>query len=402
MLIYLVGGSLRDKILGLKIIDKDWVIFNGLKNNLIKYKFFQIGKNFPVFIHPITKDEYSLARFEKKNEIGYKGFYVNYNFFVKIEEDLYRRDLSINSIAESIYGGIVDPYYGINDIKIRALRHISLAFIEDPVRVLRVARFKSKLHNYNFFVSYETLDLMKYVVDVCELDSLSPERIWKEIIKTFEVGNLKLFFSILYKCNGLDIIKPLLNIVMFCYILKNKYNKIYILDFLYFYINIIFLIHDNFTYKIIKFFYKIMNFILLYNIFTNFYKYKIFMCLIIYDVFKFYKLSNLYYLLINNLFYYNVYIINFSLLDPRLIIKFLENLDAFRRPKICKKILLLMLINLDIFNCNFNNLLILYNILCFLNKKCFFINYNFYLYKKIKYIAYMIKINLVSNYISNL
>ena len=191
---FLVGGALRDKFLGQKAIDKDWLVINCLQNFLLKYKFIKIGKAFPIFVHPITKEEYALARIEKKENYGYKGFYVNFNYFIKIEDDLYRRDLSINSFAENYFGNIVDPYNGIYDLKIRILRHVSLFFMEDPIRILRVARFVSKLYNYNFFIAYETLDLMNCIIINYEINLLSPERVWKEFVKIFEIGEIKFFF----------------------------------------------------------------------------------------------------------------------------------------------------------------------------------------------------------------
>ncbi|QQG46813.1 MAG: hypothetical protein HYZ30_01815 [Candidatus Azosocius agrarius] len=398
MIIYLVGGYIRDKILGIKATDKDWVIINGLKNFLIKYKFLKIGKHFSVFIHPITKEEYSLARFEKKYIYGYNGFYINCNFSITLKEDLYRRDLSINSIAKDVFFNIIDPYDGMNDVKVRVLRHISIFFMEDPVRILRVARFKSKLNNYNFFVSYETLDLMSYVINTCEMKYLSPERIWKEFIKIFDLLQLKCFFSVLYKCNGLNIISPVLDNFFCSVVLKSKYKNLYVKNYIYTYIYISSFIFKNVIYKIVVFFYKIINFLFLSEGLFIYGKYKNIIINFIYNVFKFYKLSNMHIFLISNLFYFNLYIVKFFFFDERIIVNFLEFFDAFRRPNLCKKFLLLMLIKVNILTYNFINIIILYDILSFINKKYFSINFNILLYKKCKYFFYKKKINLLRIY----
>ena len=397
MIIFLVGGSLRDRILGLKIVDNDWVIVGGIKNFLIKYKFFQVGKNFPIFIHPITKEEYSLARVEKKYYYGYKNFYINFNFFVTIEEDLYRRDLSINSIAKNFFGYfIIDPYNGINDVKIRILRHVSLFFIEDPIRILRIARFSAKFYNYSFFVAYETLDLIKYIVNTLEISVLPAERVWKEFIKVFNYGNLDYFFSILYKCEGIFIIKPLLSIFLYIPFFK---NSICLKNYIYFYMNLFCLIFYNFNYRMIVFYYKIINLFLKNKFLFLFFKYKFFCNLFINIFFSYYKLSNNYFYLINNLYFLNIFLLNFFYFDSRIVFKILTFLDFFRRSRFCKKFLLLVLIKLDIFFCNFINVLILYDIMSFINKKCFFLNYNFFIYKKVKYFNYKKKLSLLDNYL---
>ncbi|WMY97473.1 MAG: multifunctional CCA addition/repair protein [Arsenophonus sp.] len=208
MKIYLVGGAIRNKLLNLPITDRDWVVVGSNQKELINLGFQQVGKSFPVFIHPITKEEYALARKEKKNGIGYTGFSCQISSNIKIEEDLFRRDLTINAIAQSIDGKIIDPYNGINDIKKRILRHISSKFIEDPLRLLRVARFAAMLFKKKFTIAHETINLMRKIVLNKELSTIPAERIWKETEKALNSPAPEIFFITLKKCGALKILFP--------------------------------------------------------------------------------------------------------------------------------------------------------------------------------------------------
>ncbi len=213
MKFYLVGGAVRNKLLGLKVRDKDWVVIGSTYKEMINLGFIPIGNNFPVFIHPITKDEYALARKEKKKGIGYKGFSCNFSKNITLEEDLYRRDITINAIALDNLGKYYDPFGGINDINNRIIRHISIFFIDDPLRVLRIAKFYSQFYNFKFYIFYKTLKLMNKISNSGELLYLTSERIWLETEKVIKNCNLFLYFKILYKCNALNIIYPELNIL---------------------------------------------------------------------------------------------------------------------------------------------------------------------------------------------
>ena len=175
--VYLVGGAIRDRLLGLTSQEKDWVVINATPSDLTKLGYKQVGKSFPVFIHPKTGEEYALARKEIKSGKGYYGFKIDSNPNVTLEEDLSRRDLTINAIAEDNMGQIIDPFNGQKDLSNRVLRHVSNAFVEDPLRVLRVSRFKAKLHGLNFEIASETKRLLKEIVESGELKHLVPERI---------------------------------------------------------------------------------------------------------------------------------------------------------------------------------------------------------------------------------
>jgi tRNA nucleotidyltransferase (CCA-adding enzyme) len=204
MKIYLVGGAVRDQLLGLPVKEKDWVVVGSTPNEMRKNKFKQVGKDFPVFIHTKTGEEYALARTERKSGHGYTGFEFDTNPNVTLEEDLARRDLTINAIAQDEDGTLIDPYNGQDDIKNKKLRHVSDAFSEDPLRVLRVARFHANLRN--FTVVPETMDKIKEIVESGELEYLTPERIWLEMYKTEE--DLLPFFRFLGKCNALNGLFP--------------------------------------------------------------------------------------------------------------------------------------------------------------------------------------------------
>lgn len=209
MEIYLVGGAVRDKLLGLKNSDKDYCVTGATIADMLSQNFTQVGKDFPVFLHPKTKCEYALARTERKTSTGYTGFKVDFNPNISIEEDLYRRDLTINAIAEKD-GQLIDPYNGIEDINNRVLRHVSSAFVEDPLRVIRLARFYARFNYLGFTVAKETLDLCKEISATNELNSLSPERIWQETEKALKTNSPWLFFEFLQECNALKKVMPLL------------------------------------------------------------------------------------------------------------------------------------------------------------------------------------------------
>ncbi|MEI4259772.1 MAG: multifunctional CCA addition/repair protein [Candidatus Dasytiphilus stammeri] len=208
MKIFLVGGAIRDRLLNLPLKDKDWVIIGSTPEELIKQGFKPVGKDFPVFLHPISGEEYALARTEKKSGRGYRGFTCYTSPDITLEQDLYRRDLTINAIACDAQGKYYDPFNGSNDIFNRRLRHISNAFSEDPLRVLRVARFAACYDYLNFKIAPETLTLMRYMSDSGDLNYLSAERVWKETEISLRSRNPILYFQILRECHALSFIFP--------------------------------------------------------------------------------------------------------------------------------------------------------------------------------------------------
>ncbi len=216
--IYLVGGAVRDSLLGLNESDRpqsdrDWVVVGATVQTMLDQGYVQVGKDFPVFLHPRSKEEYALARTERKTGPGYTGFAFNTNASVTLEEDLQRRDLTINAIAQDEEGNLVDPYNGRDDIKNRILRHVSDAFIEDPLRVLRVARFAARFSHLGFRVADETMALMKTITASGELDHLVAERVWQEIEKSLNEKTPTVFFEILRECGALAVILPEVDIL---------------------------------------------------------------------------------------------------------------------------------------------------------------------------------------------
>ncbi|MGP1959703.1 MAG: multifunctional CCA addition/repair protein [Arsenophonus sp. NC-TX2-MAG3] len=211
MQIYLVGGAVRDQLLGLPVSDCDWVVVGATQDDLIKLGFQKVGKDFPVFLHPKTREEYALARTERKTGVGYTGFSYYAEPDVTIEEDLLRRDLIINAIAKTEDGQLIDPFHGKQDIKNRLLRHVSAAFVEDPLRVLRVARFAAQLTKQKFTIANETQLLMKKMVFNHELNTISAERIWKETEKALRSTSPEVYFCVLYDCGALAILFPEIN-----------------------------------------------------------------------------------------------------------------------------------------------------------------------------------------------
>lgn len=206
MEIFLVGGAVRDELLGLPIHERDWVIVGGSPEALIAQGFVPVGKDFPVFLHPKTHEEYALARTERKTGKGYKGFHFYASDDVTLEEDLKRRDLTINAIAKSSDGHYIDPYHGIEDIKNKTLRHVSDAFAEDPVRILRIARFASRFPA--FIVHPDTNQLMKNMVNAGEVDALVSERVWKEMSRALAATKPTQFFHVLANCCALAKLFP--------------------------------------------------------------------------------------------------------------------------------------------------------------------------------------------------
>jgi len=205
---YLVGGAVRDEILGYPFKEKDWVVVGATVDDMISAGYQQVGKDFPVFLHPETKEEYALARTERKTAAGYRGFEVHASPDVTLEEDLIRRDLTINAIAKDDHGDYIDPYHGIDDIKNKTLRHVSEAFQEDPVRILRIARFMARYAHLGFSIADETLALMKKMVAAGEVDALVPERVWQEMQKALGEKTPGAFITSLRDCGALKKILP--------------------------------------------------------------------------------------------------------------------------------------------------------------------------------------------------
>ncbi len=208
MQIYLVGGAVRDHLLHYPVKEKDWVVVGATAEKMLQQGYQQVGKDFPVFLHPDTKEEYALARTERKTAPGYKGFEVFASPDVTLEDDLYRRDLTINAMAQDAQGNIIDPYHGREDIDKKLLRHVSPAFAEDPVRILRVARFAARYAHMGFSVADETLALMCDMVKKGEVDALVPERVWQEMYKALGERNPEEFIKVLRGCGALKKILP--------------------------------------------------------------------------------------------------------------------------------------------------------------------------------------------------
>ncbi|MGX5174953.1 multifunctional CCA addition/repair protein [Aliikangiella sp. IMCC44653] len=203
MQIYLVGGAVRDKLLDYPVIEQDWVVVGATPQQMLDQGYQQVGKDFPVFLHPQTHEEYALARTERKSGMGYHGFEIHTSPEITLEQDLIRRDLTINAIAMDSDGQIIDPYNGLSDIKNRVLRHISPAFSEDPLRVLRVARFAARYHHLGFTLAPETLALMRQLGESGELNHLAAERVWKETSRALTERNPQVFFTTLRASHAL-------------------------------------------------------------------------------------------------------------------------------------------------------------------------------------------------------
>ena len=208
MEVYLVGGAVRDRLLGWPVRERDWVVVGALPEDLERQGYVSVGREFPVFLHPQTREEYALARLERKVAPGYRGFTTRFSPDVTLEEDLRRRDLTINAMAEDASGEIIDPYGGQRDLRARLLRHVSEAFVEDPVRVLRVARFAARYAPLGFRVAQETVALMRRMSESGELSALVPERVWQETERALRESRPEVFFETLRECGALGRIFP--------------------------------------------------------------------------------------------------------------------------------------------------------------------------------------------------
>jgi len=208
---YLVGGAVRDSLMGLHSAERDWVVVGSTPDEMLDKGFKQVGASFPVFLHPKTGEEYALARTEKKQGHGYHGFNVDFHAGVSLEEDLKRRDLTINSIARDDGGTLIDPYGGQRDLEQKVLRHVSEAFVEDPLRVIRVARFAARFAPLGFSVHESTLELMREITRSGELGHLAPERTWREIERAMQTEKPSEFVSVLRECGALEVLLPEIN-----------------------------------------------------------------------------------------------------------------------------------------------------------------------------------------------
>ena len=210
---YLVGGAVRDKILGLPIKERDWVVVGATVQEMLNLGYRQVGKEFPVFLHPQTGEEYALARLERKIKPGYKGFSFDASSEVTLNDDLMRRDLTINAIAfDPETQTLIDPFEGQKDIENKILRHVSPAFAEDPVRILRVARFLARFSSLGFGVDPHTVHLMHKMVQAGEVNALVAERVWKELERGLGEKNPEKFFELLAQCEALPLLFPQLDI----------------------------------------------------------------------------------------------------------------------------------------------------------------------------------------------
>lgn len=210
---YLVGGCVRDALLGLQVKDRDWVVVGATPDQLRAQGFVPVGKDFPVFLHPQTKEEYALARTERKTAPGYSGFQFHAAADVTLEQDLQRRDLTINAIAQTPDGNLIDPYHGQRDLQARLLRHVSPAFVEDPVRILRVARFAARFANLGFSIAPETLALMSTMVSNGEVNALVAERVWQETDRALSEAAPQVYFQTLRACGALKVIFPEIDVL---------------------------------------------------------------------------------------------------------------------------------------------------------------------------------------------
>lgn len=209
MKIFLVGGAVRDELLGLPVKERDWVVEGATVNDMLQLGYRQVGKEFPVFLHPKTREEYALARMERKVDKGYQGFTFDTSSHVTLTEDLERRDLTINAMAKSMEDNVlIDPYHGKEDLDKRILRHVSAAFAEDPVRILRVGRFLSRYHHLGFTVAPETTVLMQAMTEAGEVDALVAERVWKELERALSEPTPTAFFDVLASAHALSRLFP--------------------------------------------------------------------------------------------------------------------------------------------------------------------------------------------------
>ncbi len=206
--IYLVGGAVRDQLLGLEVHERDWVVTGATPAQMSDAGYQPVGKDFPVFLHPQSKEEYALARTERKSGHGYAGFRFFTSPETTLEQDLQRRDLTINAMAQASNGRLIDPFHGQRDLQRRLLRHVSDAFVEDPLRVLRVARFAARFAGLGFRVAAETTTLMRQIAASGELDYLVAERVWQETSKALASDHPEIYFRVLHQCGALPSIMP--------------------------------------------------------------------------------------------------------------------------------------------------------------------------------------------------
>lgn len=214
MQVYLVGGAVRDALLGLPVTERDWVVVGATPEQMSAAGFRAVGRDFPVFLHPETHEEHALARLERKTGPGYRGFSTEFSPDVTLEEDLQRRDLTINAIAQAASGELIDPYGGQADLRARLLRHVSPAFSEDPLRVLRVARFAARFAPLGFTIATETLSLMRRMSEGDELATLSPERVWRETERALASRQPERYFAVLRSCGALMRVMPELDALL--------------------------------------------------------------------------------------------------------------------------------------------------------------------------------------------
>lgn len=205
---YLVGGAVRDQLLNRPVKDRDWVVVGATPEQLLEQGYTQVGADFPVFLHPNTREEYALARTERKSGIGYQGFDCRFSPDITLEEDLLRRDLTINAMAYDETGNLIDPYGGKRDLDDRLLHHVSPAFSEDPLRVLRVARFASRFHELGFRIAPDTMALMQQMVRDGELEHLVAERVWQETQRALLEAHPSVYFEVLRECGALEVWFP--------------------------------------------------------------------------------------------------------------------------------------------------------------------------------------------------
>ncbi|HQW07969.1 MAG TPA: multifunctional CCA addition/repair protein [Steroidobacteraceae bacterium] len=208
MRVYLVGGAVRDAALGLPVRERDWVVVGATPEELARAGYMAVGREFPVFLHPESKEEYALARLEKKTGPGYRGFVTAFSPDVTLEDDLARRDLTVNAMARTTEGELVDPHGGLRDLEARVLRHVSPAFVEDPVRVLRVARFAARFAPLGFAVASETLALMRAMVVNGEVAALVAERVWQETARALATERPDVYFEVLRASGALAVVFP--------------------------------------------------------------------------------------------------------------------------------------------------------------------------------------------------
>src|SRR5579863_8316416 len=208
MQVYLVGGAVRDRLLGRPVKERDWVVVGASPEELARQGFVPVGREFPVFLHPTTHEEHALARLERKVAPGYRGFTTQFAPTVTLEEDLKRRDLTINAMAEDENGALIDPYGGQADLAARLLRHVSEAFVENPVRILRVARFAARYAELGFRIAPETLELMRRISAAGEVRTLVPERVWQETARALDEEHPEVYFQVLRECGALAIVFP--------------------------------------------------------------------------------------------------------------------------------------------------------------------------------------------------